>query len=277
MEPWKIALPLAAYRCVPEHPKAAVLLLHGIGEHSGRHEDWMRRLCAAGYAAYIYDHRGHGHSSGTQGFVERLEDLVDDSLEMRAAVFREHPGLPLFLTGNSMGGLIAARSVVRDPRGLSGVILLGPALLMGENLSPLAKRAAHLIARVLPRLPLVTLETAALSRRSEVVQAYRQDPLVYHGRVRAGTAAQLVLAAESLWAHTEKWTLPTLILHGTDDRITFPDGSRRFYAQIASADKTFEEVPGGYHELFNDLEGERSMQRALTWLDERTGTGPLDR
>jgi len=247
--------------------RANLLLAHGFGEYSARYHRLIAELNRAGYSVYTYDHRGHGQSEGTRA-VNDVSVLVRDHLALREAL-RSRPE-PLFAFGHSLGGLVTAASYLQDPRGAAGVVLSSPALLVGVNEPGWLKAAGRVLARVSPGLPLTLLPTSGLSRVAEEVSAYEQDPQMYHGKVPVMTAISMLKVSEGLWARVSGWTLPTLIVHGDADTLTDVNGSRRFAKEIASPDRTYTEVPGGYHELFNDTVREEVTGTLLEWLKARS-------
>ncbi|CAM3543088.1 alpha/beta hydrolase [Deinococcus frigens] len=268
--------PVSGYIWTAQSPRGAVLISHGVGEYAGRYVEryhaLIPTLAAAGFTVYSYDQRGHGHSEGRRAVVD-LNVLVGDHLKAREAL-RGRPGddspLPLFALGHSMGGLVTAASASRDPRGLSGVILSSPSLLVGEDEPAWLKALAPLLAKVAPVAPVSDLGTGHLSRLADEVAAYEADELMYHGKVRALTAATLLGLSHKLWAEYPNWTLPTLVFHGTADKITDPAGSVRFTDTIASPDKTLILQDGGYHELLNDEPREEIRAALVQWLMDRT-------
>ncbi|MBB6014828.1 alpha/beta hydrolase [Deinococcus radiopugnans] len=273
---WSVpGAPVSGYVWKAGNPRGAVLLSHGVGEYATRYVEryhaLIPTLTEAGFTVYAYDQRGHGRSEGRRAVVD-LNVLVEDHLKARQAL-RERPGgdgLPLFAFGHSMGGLVTAASASRDPRGLSGVILSSPALLVGQEEPALVKALAPLLAKVAPAAPVSDLGTGGLSRLTDEVAAYEADELIYHGKVRALTAASMLGLSGRLWAEYATWTLPTLIIHGAADKITDPSGSQRFFDMIASPDKTLILQEGGYHELLNDEPREEIRAALLAWLLERS-------
>ena len=251
--------------------RGAVLLAHGFGEHAGRYvsryHGLIPALTAGGLDVYAYDQRGHGASAGRRAVVD-LEALVADHLRAREAL--RDVCLPLFAFGHSMGGLVTAASASRDPRGLSGVILSSPALLVGENEPLWLRRLAPLIARAMPGLPAARLATGGLSRLAAEVEAYEADEGVYRGGVPALSGSSMLRLSMGLRQSYAAWRLPTLIVHGSADTITDPRGSQRFAESIASPDKTYVEIEGGYHELLNDEPRDEVRTLILDWLRERT-------
>ena len=173
--------------------------------------------------------------------------------------------LPVFLLGHSLGGIVTTTSVVRDASGVSGVVLSSPAILVSVN--ALTRLYARIASAVAPSLPAKFLSPTRLSRIPEEVQAFVADPLIYHGAMPTGLAASILFTSRENWARYPAWALPTLVLHGTADTITEPEGSRRFVDTISSPDKTLHLVEGGYHELLNDLGAEATLRVVIAWLE----------
>lgn len=268
---WTVpGVPVKGYVWQAEHPRGVVLLAHGVGEYANRYVERYNRLIPTlveqGFTVYSYDQRGHGESAGKRAVVD-LNVLVEDHLKAREAL-RDQP-LPVFVYGHSLGGLITAGSVARDPRGLSGVILSSPALLVGENEPAWIKTLAPILAKIAPALPVNELATGNLSRIPDEVAAYEADTAMYHGKIPALTGATVLGLSGRLWRDYPAWTRPTLVFHGTDDKICDPRGSQRFFESITSPDKTFIHHQGGYHELLNDLDRDQIRDKVVAWLKER--------
>lgn len=154
-----------------------------------------------------------------------------------------------------------------DPGDLRGVVLSSPALLVTANLpTRLLARAA---AAVAPSLPVRRLAPTGISRIAEQVELVRADSLMYHGAMPARLAASTLFTSRCNWGLYPRWEAPTLVIHGTADTFTEPEGSRRFVVVIASRDKTLHLVEGGYHELLNDVERDETLRVLLTWLERR--------
>jgi len=167
-----------------------------------------------------------------------------------------------------MGGAIVTRYVLtRQPR-LRGVLLSGAALEVSKEISPLLQRLSSVIGAWAPTLKTIKLDSKAVSRDPAVVEAYEQDPLNYHGATYARTGAELIRTTSLIQQDMEQFRLPVLIMHGTADRLTEPDGSRELHRRAAAADKTLKLYEGLYHELINEPEKEQVMQDILAWMDE---------
>jgi acylglycerol lipase len=267
---WETAPGVQGYVWHAGRPRGILLLQHGYREYAKRYvtqyNALIPRLLGAGLEVYALDLRGHGASSGRRGMMD-IGQAAQDHLAARGKL--EARPLPVFVMGHSLGGLVTASSVALDQAGVSGAILSSPALNLAS--SALTRLAARLLARIAPRLgvPHPSGDPAALSRLPEVVDAVRRDPLMYHGKMPARVAATAIEQDHVNWKRLPKWTVPTLILHGTADRATDPEGSRRLFATIASQDKTLHLVEGGYHELLNDDDRDETLQIVLKWLEER--------
>ena len=262
------------YQCwQPEsRPKAILAITHGHGEHSGRYGNVVNWFVPRGYAVYAFDLRGHGRSAGPRGHVERWDEFREDVSAFLALVREREPGQTLFLVGHSMGGLIALEYVLHHPQGLAGVIVSGP-LLSQPGISPLLITLSKVLARLAPRLALKTgLDATALSRDPAVVEAYVNDPLVHSfGTARLGT--ELARAIAWTQAHAPDLALPCLIVHGGDDRICPPEGSRLFFENVAFADKERQVYEGYYHEVYNEVGKEQVLAAVEAWLERHLPAG----
>jgi alpha-beta hydrolase superfamily lysophospholipase len=262
-------LTLATRRWMPgQRPKAAVALVHGLGEHSGRYAHVATHLMLHDYAIYAFDLRGHGRSEGEpRVYVEAFDDYVRDLRRFLGSVREQHKR-PLFLLGHSMGGGVAARYVIEyGPEGLAGLVLSSAALQIPEDLSPFLQKAAGILSRFVPKLPVSKLDTSHLSRDPAVVRAYEEDPLVYTGGIRARVGAEILRGTEHIQGHADAFTLPLYLYHGTADQITDPAGSRALYERAPTDDKTLTLYEGFYHETHNEPERERVLDDLTAWLD----------
>jgi len=250
--------------------RAVVVLVHGINEHSGRYARLADDLNRRGYAVYALDLRGHGRSDGDRALIRSFDEYLDDLELLIGRVAAREPGKPLFLFGHSMGGAIAALLTITRPTPARGLVLSAPAVLIAGNLFPVLRRLAAFFSVVWPTLRVTRMGCRFISRDPAVVAAFKNDPLVFHGRFPVRTGAEILRAANRLQTSMEAVRLPLLILHGTADFVTDPNGSRQLYAGAASADKTLRLYPGLYHEVLSEPEREQVLADLLAWLDART-------
>lgn len=247
--------------------KAAVMLVHGLGEHSGRYEHVADRLTSSGYAVHALDHRGHGKSEGKRVYVKSYDEFMADLIQFRALVEGRHPGLPFFALGHSMGGNLVMGHVLDHQDGVAGMVLSGPALKAGDELSPTKITIFKAVAKVAPGFRPEGLSADAISRDPAVVAAYQADPLVFTGKISAGLGAALFDAMDTFPDRYASLTLPVLLMHGTEDRLTNIEGSRELERMATNADVTAEYYDGLYHEVFNEPEQDQVLDDLVSWLD----------
>jgi alpha-beta hydrolase superfamily lysophospholipase len=240
------------------------VLAHGASEHSDRYGHVAARLVAEGYALYAIEHRGHGRSAGPRALIDRMDNAVADLDSLVALA-----GGSVFLIGHSMGGTVALAYALRHQDRLRGLILSGP-LAAVEAAPPHMRIAARVLSALTPRLPLVDIDAALISRDPAVVQAYETDPLVYHGKLPVRTVAELARAIEAFPDAVPAITVPTLIMYGTADGLCPPEGSLMLSERIGATDKTLLAYEGLYHEIFNEPEQERVLDDLCAWLAART-------
>ncbi len=263
-------LPLHYEQWYPEKmPRAAVVLAHGYGEHIGRYSHLIQALVERGYALSGLDHRGYGRSAGERANVRRFDDYVTDLDRIVTAASHGLPGRPLFLLGHSMGGLIAIRYALWRQDKLDGLVLSGPALQIGDEVSPMLKRLGKVISILAPSLPVVNSTEYRLSRDEEVHRLFADDPLTYKGKAKARLAQQMFEASIETRARLEELRLPLLVMHGTADRITNPAGSQLLYDRAQSEDKTLKWWDDFWHEIFNEPEKDQVLEFMIQWLDQR--------
>ncbi|MGH3720570.1 MAG: lysophospholipase [Pseudonocardiaceae bacterium] len=259
--------------------RAVVIIVHGAHEHSARYAHVGARLAAAGFAVYAADHRGHGRSDGRAGNIERMALIVADLSSFVRFARKRDPGLPVFMVGHSLGGLIALHYATEDSgatesrttedsgASLDGLVVSGPAAQTTAG-SALQRRLAGVLSALVPNLGVVAIGAEEkISRDPEVVRAYREDPLVYRGKLKARTGAEILATMEGLPARLPRLSMPLLLLHGTADQICPPAGSVMVHENVSSPDTTLHQYPGLYHEVFNEPEREQILADLISWLN----------
>ena len=249
--------------------KAALIIVHGHGEHSTRYDHIAERLNGEGYSVYTYDQRGHGQSPGKPGYIVAFELLVDDLSLFVDRVREQIGGSPLFLFGHSMGGLVLANYVLKCQPEVAGLVFSSSALKVADNVAPLTQKLSGVLSALTPWLPVLRVDPEAISRDSDEVQKYENDPLVYHGKILARTGAEMMNAMNHAQTHLGELRLPFIALHGTGDTIVDPSGTRVLYEKAGSTDKTLKLYDGGYHEVFHDHDREQFLRDVIDWLNAR--------
>ncbi len=254
---WPLADPAAV--------RAQVLIVHGLGEHSGRYEHVAQQLNSWGYAVRSFDLWGHGLSDGERGSMRDEHALLDD---LAAVVDHTRktmqPGQSLVLLGHSLGGLVAARFVSLRMRPIDALVLSSPALDPG--LKAFQKVLLATLPGIAPNLRVGNgLQVKYLSHDPAVVAAYQADPLV-HDRICARLALFIAQAGREVLAAAPQWNTPTLLLFAGQDKLVSPQGSRDFLKLAPGAivqSLCFEAL---FHEIFNEAEAGGVFTALQQWL-----------
>ncbi len=250
-----------------EDPVGAVVLVHGAHEHGGRYRHVAERLAAAGYATHAVDHPGHGRSPGRRGNIGSMAAAVEGVAELVRSAGEQHPGVPLFVYGHSLGGLIALQYLTGTPDARVAGAVVSAAALDTSAATVVQRTLAPLLSRVLPDLGVLQLDAEAVSRDPEVVRDYRADPLNHDGRMVARTGAELMTAALAMPRRLPSLTMPLLVLHGTADRLVPPAASEVVRAHAGSPDLTVRTYEGLFHEPHNEPEKDEVLADVVAWLD----------
>jgi alpha-beta hydrolase superfamily lysophospholipase len=269
LQAWLPAAPDASGVAVATDAAAVIALVHGYGDHGGRHTWFGEDMAARGYAVYAYDLRGHGQSSGTRGQVKRFADYLDDTAIFLEEVRRRQPGKPLMLLGHSLGGLICTRFVQERAFDGRALILSSPFFALTVQPEPAKLLGVKALTVAWPGRDIGnTLRADDLSHDASVVEAYVTDPLVHHVAT-ARWAAETLSAQEAAMAAAPTVTLPLLVLYGKDDEVADPAFAEAFFATVGSADKKLIHYEGLYHELFNEVDREKVFADVAAWLAGR--------
>ncbi|MEB2779858.1 alpha/beta hydrolase [Algoriphagus sp. C2-6-M1] len=265
------ALELYLQAWMVDSPKASLLLVHGLGEHSSRYFHLVEKLNDIGISVFTFDGRGHGKSAmdGPTAYFESYEDYLKDIDSLFGKVKSYVPNVPAFIYGHSMGGgLVAAYALKYKPEA-DGLILSSPAIKEAEGTSKILITLSRVISKYFPKLKALQLDAKKTSRISEEVSKYLNDPLVYTGAVPARTGYELLRVMKYIQDNASKFVLPVLLIHGSADGLTNPKGSEMLFEKASSSDKTLRIFPGGYHELINDLDREEVMKLIVSWISDR--------
>jgi acylglycerol lipase len=259
----------------PASPVGVIVIIHGLAEYGGRYQETAEFLSANGWAVYACDLRAHGLSPDPPGagrvHVNRFTDYFLDVAALIELARRNHDGLPLYILGHSMGGLIAISFALEKPDGLAGAIISSPALGTHPDFQPplALKLMVGILSRIAPRLLVDSnLDDDAISRDPEVVRAYIDDPLISK-KVSARWYGEITKAIKNANRNASTLRIPMLLMQSGADRLVDPEAPRRF--SEATPGKLVDLVvwEGLYHEMFNEPEKDQVRQRVLDWLRDR--------
>ena len=261
------------YRHFPaESERARLVIAHGLGEHSGRYGNVVERLHPRGISIWVPDHRGHGQSDGKRGHVLNfMQYLIDLKSMIELARAGKSDNRKCFLLGHSMGGLIAIYYAQRFSELVDGVVASSPALGMAVKVPAAKKILGSFLSYLWPSLTMGNeLDAGKISHDQNVVSAYQNDPMV-HDRVSTRFFTELVAAMETVDQQFASLKVPILMQLAGDDHLVNARTARRFFEKLKTTDKTLHVYENLYHEIYNELEGQR--EKVLTdledWLEER--------
>lgn len=249
-------------------PSAVLVLIHGLGGHSGMFPLLVEYLVARDYVVYGFDLRGHGRSSGQRGYINSWADFREDLRAFLKLIRTSENELPIFLLGHSLGSAIALEYVLHTKEVFSGVVLLAPAL--GKVNIPLWKLTlGQILSRVWPNFSLSSsIDLSMCSRNLEMLDVFAKDPLLHNiGTARLST--EFFKIQSWILARANELEVPLLILHGLADSITFAEDSRNFIEKVAFKDKELKEYPEVYHDIQNDPDAPKILADLLNWLSCR--------
>ncbi len=257
-----------------DQPHHVVVLIHGIGEHDGRYNRVAQAFNQAGIAMVGMDLRGHGLSMGPQGHCAPRKAVLEDIDELIEYAQIRYPGVPVVLYGHSMGGNIALDYRCRGKYNniLAGYLISAPWLWLVENFSKAAVGLIRVLSAVKPRFTVSSEVKESDLGYLKNVQPYKDDPLV-HSRISAQTALEGFVIGKELAAGTHENNqgakgIPTLLMHGSSDKICAVEGSRQL-AQLEPEDITYVEWEGYFHEIHNggpEATGDQVIERMVAFI-----------
>lgn len=260
--------------------KATVYMTHGYGSDSS----WLFQKIAIayanwGYAVHCADLVGHGRSDGLHGYLGDLAAAADASLSYFLSVRKseKYKDLPAFLFGESLGGLVTMLMYLRSEAGVwTGLILSAPLFMIPEDMKPSKVRLFLFgllfgLADTWEAMPDNKMVGKAI-RDPEKLKIIASNPRRYTGRPRVGTMREIARMTDYVQANFNKVTIPFLVLHGTADGVTSPEGSKLLYEKAASEDKEIILYENMLHSLVQgepDENSARVLADMRAWIDKR--------
>ncbi|HOO71087.1 MAG TPA: lysophospholipase [Spirochaetota bacterium] len=257
-----------------DSPVLNLLIVHGLGEHSGRYGNIIKKLEGKNVSIYSFDHRGHGKSMGKRGHIDSFNDYVND-----LKIYIEHiklinDKLPLVMLGHSLGGVIAMKYALEYPKDVSALILSSAGLIPAFTIPEWRKAMAGILNIVAPGLLQSNgLNSADLSHDQKVIQDYNNDPLV-HDRISVRFFIEFTAAEDECLRRALELSMPLLVFHGTDDKIVTYLGSQQVYDRASSSDKKIYLFKNMYHETMNEINKDDVLKAVVPWILDRARKKP---
>ena len=251
-----------------DSPRDVIILIHGLGEHSGRYTSWAQRFVRESMAVYALDLHGHGRTSGGRGHTDAFGYIYDDVQHLLNLAHSDHPEARLHLYGHSMGGAVvlgfaAFRAHQADVPPMASIVTTGTAIRPGFEPPAWKLRLAAWLDKFVPCLALGNeLDPSWLSSDKSIVDAYNSDSLV-HDRISVRWYNEWVRTIEAIRLNPEKIKCPVFMMHGASDRATSPKAAEDM-ARVINA--KFRSWPGAFHELHHEPCKEQVFQEIITWI-----------
>jgi len=253
-------------------PRALVILIHGFAEHLECYEELGSRLAQENILAYGHDHVGHGRSDGVRANVDAVDDYVSDVLNHVQLMKEEHPQIPSFAVGHSMGGMITLAAALKDMKAFDGVVLMGPLIHIDPALaSPMKLWVVRMLSRIAPNLSIGQLDLAQVSRDSQQQELMKGDDLRWKGGVKSKWATAVYEALTAINAKLTSMKVPFLILHGEKDQLCNPEGSRQLMEKASVKDKDLKIFADAFHHLYMEVPSvrEEALADSVNWICQR--------
>lgn len=254
-------------------PKATVIVVHGHGDHSGGLHNISFGLVQEGYIVYTFDLRGHGKSSGKRGFINSWDEYRGDLHKFRKLVSKKQPGLPLYMIGHSMGGVIALDYAIDYSSGISGVIAIAPAI--SYEVTRFERLGITLMSKWKPDLS-INVSRPLMAKNSAMAAKYYSDSL-RHNTITPGLGRGLIQGITRVLDQAPLITMPFLLQYGLRDKITPSAKLGSFFKQVSSKDKQLFEYPAAKHRPFDGAGKEQFLKDMITWLDQQVEKTQTDK
>lgn len=258
--------------------KGFVAMIHGYTSESG----WLSELNAvaiakAGFFVCAIDLQGHGFSDGPRDHITSIDPLLQDCLEYFNSARADHPNLPHFLYGESLGAAIAILVCLKQRTAWRGLVVSGAMCEISKKFKPIWPLEKFLppVAFIAPnwRISITSPPVSRSYRESWKRKLAEASPNRRTcGRATAATALQLLRVCDYVQSNCRELEVPVLILHGGDDMICDVNGAKYLYENVASKDKTLKIFEGTWHQLIgepNDI-SLRVFDIMLSWIKVRT-------
>ena len=269
-------------RIQPKNINALIFVVHGYSEYLSNNYDeiakhWSQQV-GGGALVFGHDHAGHGRTTfGKRALATDMKDftapIIAHVREIQKLTKRNDKNLPVFVAAQAFGGLISLATILEEPKLFQGLIGIGPLVKLNPEATPkIMVFLAELISKFWPSFGLIAgIDVKDVTRDESHWNSMETDPLIYHGRIQAGTVWFLMKETKYLQEHLEKIELPILVLQGENDPLLDPEGAKMLYVRASSKDKEYKEYPGAFHLLLLELPKVREdvKKRSTEWLNNR--------
>lgn len=266
-----------------KEPKALIFICHGYAmECSITMNSTATRLVKAGFAVYGIDYEGHGKSGGLAGYVNNFDDVADDCSDHFTTICekKENRGKMRYLLGESLGGAMVLLLHRKKPEYWDGAVLVAPMCKIADDMRPPAVVISilTLLCNVIPKWKIIPTQDIidVAFKVPETRKQVRANPYCYKGRPRLKTGFELLRLSSGIENRLPEVSLPFIVLHGDDDKVTDKSVSKLLHDVASSTDKTIKLYPGMWHGLLYGEPPENTdivFSDIIGWLEERFAVG----
>lgn len=251
-----------------EKPKAAMVLVHGFGEHINRYNHVADFFNKNGFSVFGYDRRGHGQSEGKRGHTPSHDAIVDEIALVIEKAKSELPNLPVVLYGHSQGGHLVLFHLIKKVPNIDVAVVTGPWIQLGFQPPVFKVFAGRMLSKIIPTLSMPNeLNHDGLSRDKSVAEAYAKDPLNIF-EITTACGAAMLDNADWLNQYSGEIKVPLMMNHGSADPVISPEATKQF-AERVTGDITLKMWENSKHEIHNDLDKEEVFNEILGWIQTK--------
>lgn len=263
-------VPLHCYCWQAPSQAGVVAIVHGLGEHAGRYDQWANCFAESGFTVLAPDQQGHGKTTGRRGYLRDYRIFLRDIERLLGRSHEIASGQPVFLYGHSLGGNLVLNYLLRHPSHLAGTIVTSPLLALPIPVPAWKRSSVRVLSHVWPWLNLRSrIDKSSLTHNASICQAWADDDLVFDF-ISARLATQVFDAADWAMLHASQLTTPALLMHGDQDAVTSWKATTRFAEACPGADLKI--WPGQFHELHMELQKREIFDFMLAWMKRRIGS-----
>jgi alpha-beta hydrolase superfamily lysophospholipase len=246
-----------------------LLILHGLGAHSGWFIDMGNKLAARGVTVYAMDHRGFGRSGGLPGHIDNYHTYIQDTNFIATTIRKRHPEAAIHILGHSMGGIFASHFAANYQNALASVLFLNP-WIQDTSQTPILTTLQILLGGIFKskRYWQVAGGSDVMTTNPEAIQMLHTDTY-WCRKQTASFLFQLFLMRSAVLKKAKLISKPGLVMQAEADKSVVPEASHNLYDTLASNDKTWKTFPGYAHD--SEFEADRALldNEVVTWITER--------
>ena len=252
--------------CKPKNlQEKNILLIHGLGEHSGRYKEFAEFFIKNGIGVYALDLQGHGKSDGKRGHIKSFEEYLESVESSLIFIRKKFLETPIILFGHSLGGLIGLNFLIeRESKEIESAVISSPWIETAIKIPEYLTLIQKVLKRIFPSLRLNNrLISNHLSKNKDVVSKYDKDELV-HNKISLNLYSEVMKSIDNVKEKASRIKAKTFLYHGMSDKIISSKGTIEISKLLKSHKlKLYDNV---YHEPHNDLEKEEIYQDILEFI-----------